>query len=132
MIFSHITLGVNDLESAIAFYDEIMAVLGHSRHSTGEAFAGYGHPENAQLGIDSLWILTPIDGQVATGGNGTNIALLAPDRQAVDICHKKALKLGAVDDGAPGIRAEAHPNFYAAYFRDFDGNKIVVVCHEPE
>ena len=131
-IFSHITLGVNDLDASMAFYDELMLILGYSRHSTGPTFAGYGDPKNAQLGIDSLWISKPIDGKSATYGNGTNVALLAANRDTVDAFHIKALELGATDEGKPGIRAEAHPNFYAAYVRDLDGNKLVVVCHEPK
>jgi len=131
-MFSHIILGVNDLEKSILFYDEIMPVLGHCRHSTGLTFAGYGHSSNAELGVDSLWINKPLDGEPATVGNGTNVAFIAADRNMVDAFHQKAIEMGAQDEGKPGIRAEAHSNFYAAYVRDPEGNKLVVVCHSPE
>jgi catechol 2,3-dioxygenase-like lactoylglutathione lyase family enzyme len=130
-MFSHVTLGTNDLQRAIRFYDGVMAVLGYKKHSTGDTFAGYGNPDNASLGVNSLWILIPADGQPATSGNGTNVAFLASAREKVEEFHRKALELGGVDEGRPGIREEAHPNFYASYIRDPDGNKLVVVCHHP-
>ena len=64
-MFSHITLGVNDLEKSIAFYDEIMAILGHERHSSADTFAGYGDPADAETGVNSLWILVPAEGRPA-------------------------------------------------------------------
>jgi len=127
-MFSHVTIGVNNLEESIKLYDEIMETLGHHRHSISKTFAGYGKP--GITGEDSIWILKPSNGKPASGGNGTNIALLAPSRKAVDEFHTKAIELGAIDDGAPGIRKEAHDNFYAAYVIDFDGNKLVAVYHD--
>ena len=132
VMFSHVTLGTNDLQRAIHFYDGVMAVLGYRKHSTGETFAGYGDPDDANLGVNSLWILIPTDGQPATSGNGTNVAFIANTRERVDEFHRKALEVGGVDEGRPGIREEAHPNFYAGYIRDPDGNKLVVVCHHPD
>ncbi|MDJ0758433.1 MAG: VOC family protein [Woeseiaceae bacterium] len=131
-IFSHITLGVNNLDASIAFYDGVMGVLGYERHSTGDSFAGYGPRDGSQFGTNSLWILTPSDGEPASGANGTNIALHAPDRQAVRDFHRVAVELGGRDDGEPGVRADVHPNFYAGYIYDLDGNKLVIVCHYGE
>lgn len=131
-MFSHIMLGVNDLNSALVFYDGVMSILGYYRESTGETIAGYGSKENIHTGIDCLWIGKPIDGALATAGNGINIAFLAASREVVDAFHKKAVELGGKDEGKPGIRKEAHPNFYAAYIRDLDGNKLVAVCHDPK
>ncbi len=128
-MFSHVSLGTNDLDKAIVFYDQIMPLLGYTRESTGDNFAGYGTKENIQTGIHCLWIGSPFNGKSANPGNGISIALLANTREAVDIVHAKALEVGAENEGNPGIREEAHPNFYAAYFRDPDGNKMVVVCH---
>ncbi len=128
-MFSHITIGVNNLDKSLAFYDAVMPVLGCERHSSGDSYAGYGPPGDSQFGMNSLWILTPSNGQPASGGNGTNIALNAPDRQAVRDFHRIAIELGGEDDGQPGVREEVHPNFYAGYVFDLDGNKLVVVCH---
>lgn len=63
----------------------------------------------------------------ATWGNGWMVALAAPTREAVDAAHAKALELGGFDEGAPGIRAHYAPDYYGAYFRDPEGNKICVV-----
>ena len=131
-MFSHITIGVNDLEASIAFYDSVMCVLGYERHSQGESYAGYGPADNSEFGTNSLWILKPHNGKPASGGNGTNIALNAPNREAVRAFHRVAVESGGEDDGAPGIREEAHANFYAGYIIDPDGNKLVVVCHLDE
>ena len=65
----------------------------------------------------------------ATVGNGITIGLEATDRNAVDAAYKAAIAAGATNEGAPGLRAHYHPNYYGAYLRDLDGNKICVVCH---
>jgi hypothetical protein len=74
-------------------------------------------------------VLSPLDKKAASVGNGITIGLEAPDRSAVDSAHAAALAAGGKDEGAPGIRAHYHPNYYGAYLRDPDGNKICVVCH---
>ena len=131
-MFSHVTLGVNDLDASIVFFDGVMNALGYERHSQSESFAGYGRTDDAMSQINSLWILKPANGEPASGGNGTNIAFNAPDRKTVREFHRVAIKLGGTDDGLPGIREEAHANFYAAYVIDLDGNKLVAVCHRDE
>ena len=136
-IFSHITLGVNDLERSIRFYDVVLSILGLERHSSGDTFAGYGPPPNAQdspshTGENSLWILKPQNEEVATGGNGTNIALIAGSQDMVDAFYTTSIEHGAICEGEPGLRAEAHDHFYACYVRDYDGNKIIAVCHKPQ
>ena len=129
-VFSHIVLGTNDLDAAIAFYDRVMATLGFARHDTGDTYAGYGKAADIGSGQNCLWINMPLDGKPATSGNGTNIALLAEDRQSVNAFHAAAIEQGAQDEGAPGLRGEVHPHFYAAYCRDPDGHKLVIVCHK--
>lgn len=129
-MFSHIVLGTNDLGAAISFYDRVMATLGFARHDTGDTYAGYGKAADIGSGQNCLWINMPLDGKPATSGNGTNIALLAEDRQSVNAFHAAAIEHGGEDEGAPGLRGEVHPHFYAAYCRDLDGHKLVVVCHK--
>jgi len=129
-MFSHIVLGTNDLKAATVFYDQVMATLGYARHDTGDTYAGYGKATDIGSGQNCLWINMPLDGKPATIGNGTNIALLAEDRQAVDAFHAAAMDQGGQDEGAPGLRSEVHPHFYAAYCRDPDGHKLVIVCHK--
>jgi len=64
-------------------------------------------------------------------GNGITVGLDADTRSAVDAAHAAALKAGGKDEGAPGIRKHYHPNYYGAYVRDLDGNKVCIVCHKP-
>ncbi len=129
-MLSHVILGVDDVTRAVEFYDAILGVLGYERRWIGETGAGYGTHD--ELGIDTFWLTKPIDGKPATVGNGTNVAFIAPSRKAVQDFYEKALGLGGTSEGEPGIREEAHPNFYAAYVRDLDGHKIVAVCHRSE
>lgn len=129
-MFSHVSIGTNNLAKAIEFYDQVMPLLGYARESNGDTYAGYGLKENIMTGKNCLWVGNPFNGESASSGNGISIALLADSRAIVESVHAKALEIGAENEGDPGIREEAHPNFYAAYFRDLDGNKMVVVCHE--
>lgn len=129
-MYSHVSVGTNNIEAAIKFYDAVFSEIGTKRHSRGEKWACYG--DYGEIGVGVFWVFTPFDGQPATAGNGTNIAFLAPTRKAVDTFYAAALKLGGQCGGKPGIREEDHPNFYAAFLRDLDGNKIVIVCHSAE
>lgn len=126
-MFSHVTVGTNDFERAAAFYDTVLATLGHARFISGDGHAGYGTPNGNQF-----WLLPPFDKASATPGNGSHIAFLAPDRAAVRAFHAAALAIGGNDEGAPGLRPHYHQNYYGAYVRDLDGNKIQAVCHRSE
>lgn len=126
-MFSHVTLGTNNIEAALAYYDAVLAPLGHSRFYTAAGAGAYGKEDNSQF-----WIVSPFDGAAAGAGNGTHIAFLAPSRHAVDEFHKIALSLGGKDEGAPGLRPHYHPHYYGAYVRDPDGNKLQAVCHQLE
>jgi len=76
-------------------------------------------------------VVRPLDGAAAGAGNGVTVAFAAPTRAAVDAFHAAALAAGASDEGAPGLRPHYHPNYYGAYVRDPDGNKLCAVCHSP-
>lgn len=132
-MYSYICLGTNDLARAIAFYDPVMATIGQSRCDTGDesgwdGWAGWGtygaHGEREL----ALWLCAPYDGSAAAPGNGTMVALRAASWDEVDAFHAAALAHGGRDEGAPGVRAHYNPDFYAAYVRDPDGNKLAVVC----
>ncbi len=127
-MFSHVTVGSNDIAKAKAFYDELVKPLGLVCHMSFPTGAGYG-PTG---GRPQLWIVSPLDKNAASVGNGITIGLDAPNRAAVDAAHKAGMSGGARDEGAPGLRTHYHPNYYGAYLRDLDGNKICVVCHKPE
>lgn len=130
-MFSHICLGTNNLAESMAFYDQVMPVLGISRQDTGDTYAGYGSQEDIGSGVNCLFIGNTFNDEPATAGNGINIALLAQTREQVDKFHQIALENGGQDEGAPGLR-DVHPHFYAAYVRDPTGNKSVVVCHSEQ
>lgn len=124
-MFSHVTIGSNDLAKAKPFYDRLLKPLGLVRHADYPNAVGYG-PTG---GRPQLWVLSPLDKNAATVGNGVTVGLEAADRAAVDACHAAAMAAGGKDEGAPGLRTHYHPNYYGAYVRDLDGNKICVVCH---
>lgn len=130
-MFSHIMLGTNDLAASITFYDRVMATLGYARQDTGETYAGYGKAEDIGSGVNCLWLGKPLNGAPASPGNGVNVALLAKTRTQVDDFYQVAIAAGGADEGKPGLR-DVHPHFYAAYVRDLDGNKLVVVCHAKQ
>lgn len=126
-MFSHVTIGSNNVKKAGEFYDAIMATLGNERFYTAENALSYGTATGAKI-----WILTPFDGEEATIGNGAHVAFMAPSRDAVHKFHEAALVHGGSDEGPPGPRPHYHRNYYAAYVRDPEGNKLQAVCHRSE
>jgi catechol 2,3-dioxygenase-like lactoylglutathione lyase family enzyme len=129
-MFSYVSLGTNDLARAMRFFDAVLAPLGHQRVEDYDP-----EDRSAAWGLDDpgphLWVTQPFDGQPATVGNGTMVSFLAPDRAAVNAFHAAALAHGGTDEGPPGLRPQYGPNFYAAYVRDPDGNKLNAVCYQP-
>jgi catechol 2,3-dioxygenase-like lactoylglutathione lyase family enzyme len=126
-MFSHVTVGSNDIARARRFYDGISGALGLMRLADYPEAVGYGRPG----GRPQLWIVRPLDKKAATVGNGITVGLEAFDRPAVDSAHAAAIAAGGVDEGKPGLRAHYHPHYYGAYVRDPDGNKVCIVCHKP-
>lgn len=128
-MISHTYVGITDFDRALRFYQSVLPVLGLTLKfcDAAKPWAAWMTPGVAR----PLFIIgRPFDGRVASAGNGAMIALLAPDRAAVDAAYRAALAAGGSDEGAPGLRPHYHPNYYGAYFRDPDGNKLCVVCHD--
>jgi len=116
-MIGYATLGTNDLPRAAAFYDQLLGTVGAKRWMEGDTFIAWAcSPDKPALGV-----IKPYNGKPATVGNGTMVALVMDDKDKVDALYKKAIELGGTDEGAPGPRGEG---FYAAYFRDLDGNKL--------
>lgn len=113
----YVTLGTNDLARAAQFYDSLLESIGGKRLMDLETFILWG----TSLNEACLAVTKPFDGNSATVGNGVMVALLVESQDAVKAFHRKALELGAQDEGAPGPRGDG---FYAGYFRDLDGNKL--------
>jgi catechol 2,3-dioxygenase-like lactoylglutathione lyase family enzyme len=122
-MIGYVTLGTNDMARSVAFYDAVLAELGAKRFASSDRFNYWGKRE----GLGMLAVYTPYDGEPATVGNGVMVALAVRTREQVERAHRRALALGSVDEGAPGLRGEA---FYGAYFRDPDGNKLCVFTRE--
>lgn len=126
-MFSHVTVGSNDMARSKAFYNGLTQPLGLKLHLEYPDGMGYG-PEG---GRPQLWIVRPLDKQAATVGNGITIGLETDVRSAVDAAYAAAMAHGGRDEGGPGLRPHYHANYYAAYVRDPDGNKVCIVCHKP-
>ena len=132
-MFTYVYLGTNDLDRASRFYDATMGTLGYARcdvsgESSWENVCGWGTYEQHGLVELALWLGRPFDGGPAGGGNGTMVAFRAKSWHQVDAFHAAALSHGGTSEGAPGLRPQYNPDFYAAYVRDPDGNKLAVVC----
>jgi catechol 2,3-dioxygenase-like lactoylglutathione lyase family enzyme len=123
-MFSHITLGSEDIVRSRAFYEPVMAALG-----IGEPFKLDGRLVFGELAGQKVFVGKPFDGSPAHPGNGPHAAFLARTRAEVDAFHAAALANGGSDEGAPGLRPHYHVHYYGAYVRDPDGNKLQAVCH---
>ena len=116
-MIGYVTIGTNDLNRAAKFYDALLATIGATRFMDTERFIAWASSPSAV----GLCLIKPFDGKPATVGNGAMVALVVASREKVDALYKKAMELGASDEGPPGARGEG---FYAGYFRDPDGNKL--------
>jgi catechol 2,3-dioxygenase-like lactoylglutathione lyase family enzyme len=126
-MLDHIGISVSDYDRAKALYSAALAPLGISlvmevtpEETGGSWYGGYGKD-----GKPDFWIG---NGRKAT--SGIHVAFTA-SRAQVDAFYKAALAAGAKDNGPPGMRPEYHPNYYAAFVLDLDGNNIEAVCHAP-
>ena len=130
-MISHVFIGTNDQGRASAFYAAIMGELGwRRRHSEAPSHLVIWNPAESTR---PLFVLgSPFDGNAADPGNGGMVALLAPDRPTVDRTYAIAMAEGATCEGPPGLRPQYHAHYYGAYFRDLDGNKICIACHQAE
>ena len=124
-MIGYMTLGTNDLPRAAAFYDALLAEIGAKRLMD----FGRGYAWGVAMDKPALGIMKPFDGQAATRGNGTMVALVVKTPAQVDAVYKRAIALGATDEGPAGPRGDG---FYAGYFRDLDGNKLNVFTTAAE
>ena len=117
-LFDHVVLPVRDVARSRAFYERALQPFGVRvvESSQGPGFA-----------IDDrgdLWL-----SEQETAAGSVHIAFSAPDRETVDAFHAAAVEAGGVDNGGPGLRADYHPGYYAAFVLDPDGNNIEAVFH---
>lgn len=116
-MIGYVTLGTNDRARGVAFYDAVCSELGIGRMMENEEFIAWGVPG----GGAGIGLTRPFDGNAASVGNGVMVALEAKDEAQVQRIYDIALANGGTCEGPPG---ERFPGFYAAYFRDPDGNKL--------
>lgn len=130
-MFSHIFVGVSDFERAFVFYAPLMDALGSTLRfcERERPWAGW----QSSPGPRPLFLIgTPYDGNFHDAGNGQMVAFSTGSRATVRRAFQLALENGGSSEGGPGLRPEYHEHYYAAYFRDPDGNKLCVVCHDSE
>lgn len=116
-MIGYVTFGTNDREKSAKFYDAIAKEMGVGRMMDNDSFIAWGE----MGGAPGIAATKTFNGEPATAGNGTMVALQAQDEDHVKRIYEAALANGGTDEGAPGARSE---DFYAAYFRDPDGNKL--------
>lgn len=116
-MIGYIMVGTNDYERALAYYDELLALIGSKRAMDFGTSTAYGFAKGPMF-----CVAQPYDGGKATIGNGSMVALNLSTAEQVNAFHAKALALGGTDEGPAGPRGDG--GFYAGYFRDLDGNKI--------
>jgi catechol 2,3-dioxygenase-like lactoylglutathione lyase family enzyme len=121
-VLDHAGLNVSDIAAARRFYEQALAPLGYTIGHDGDSYVGFRSPE----GEFDFWIAER--GEPSTG---THVAFRVGDRATVDAFHEAALAAGGSDNGAPGVRAEYHENYYGAYALDPGGNNVEAVCHQP-
>lgn len=118
-MIGYVTLGTNDMEKAVEFYDQLFATIGAGRFIETDQFVAWA-TGNDSAGVS---VTKPFDGKPATVGNGSMVAIMLDSTEQVDAFYHKALELGGTCEGKPGLRGEM-AGFYAGYFRDLDGNKL--------
>jgi catechol 2,3-dioxygenase-like lactoylglutathione lyase family enzyme len=127
-MFSHIQLGARDLASMIAFYEAILTPLGMERMPDeadgGPAGAGWQRPGKRW---PQFFVQKPFNGLPATWGNGVQVSFAAASQQQVSAAWEAAMASGATDEGAPGLRPHYSPDYFGAYCRDPEGNKLCFV-----
>lgn len=116
-MLGYVTIGVNDMDRAVAFYDALLGELGAKQLMGMDRIKFYGTGEGAMLAI-----CIPYDEKPQDPGNGNMVAIPGGSREGVDKLYAKARELGAADEGEPGERIPGV--FYGAYVRDLDGNKL--------
>ena len=121
-MIGYTTLGTNNFERAVAYYDELMTMVGAGRFMEGDSFVAWAKAPDRP----GFSVIKPFDGQPATVGNGVMIAINVETQDEVKAFYNKAIELGGTDEGEPGPRGES--GFYCGYFRDLDGHKLNVFC----
>lgn len=122
-MIGYTTIGTNDFEAALEYYDRLLETIGMTRLWSHGNMAAWGRSRSEP----AFCVAKPHNGERASVGNGAMIALKVASKKEVDAMHAKSLELGGSNEGDPGPRGEH--GFYGGYFRDLDGNKLN--CYVP-
>ena len=118
-ILDFVMVGSNDYKKSSEFYDAVLEPLKFNKTVPTEKYIGYANPSEPDKAL--FYVTTPVNGEPATFGNGTQITLLTESEEALEKFYAIAISRGATDEGGPGVRSDGN---YYAYVRDLDGNKI--------
>jgi len=125
-IISHVSIGTNNFDRAVSFYDKVLATLDCKRIMEHPGAVAYGKE------FPEFWVQTAIDGKSASVGNGSHVGFVSASKQAVDAFYQAAIGVGGVDDGSPGPRAEYGEPYSGCFVRDLDGHKIEAAFWDEE
>lgn len=117
-ILSHVSIGTNQFEKAVAFYDAVMPILGCRKVEDYPGVVAYGKV------FPEFFVQMPHNGEPASVGNGYHVSFMASSKAMVDAFYQAAIAAGATDDGAPGARPAYGEPYYGCFVRDLDGHKI--------
>jgi len=127
-MFSHITVGTNDLAKAELFYDALFFPLGLKQRKVipdgGPASCCWVREDHT---LPRFYVYSPLNGALANAGNGSMTAFLATSKAGVESAYKAGVKMGGTCEGKPGPRKHYGEGYYGAYLRDPDGNKLHIV-----
>lgn len=128
-MLDHVSVTVDRFDEAERFYDAVFSALGVPKVGRSEGWAGYGLRADAAAPERAYVSVRQADEPIRA--DRRHWAFKAPNRNAVDAFHRAGLANGGRDDGAPGLRSDYHPAYYAAFLLDPDGNRVEAVCHDP-
>lgn len=124
-MIDHVSIGVSDLKAATHFYKSVLAALDYELRDERPSTVGFGRRGKTH---SEFWLNFRPGMRPVPEDTGVHICLRTRSPEAVRSFHETALRLGARDDGGPSIRTIYSDNYYAAFFRDFDGNRIEAVA----
>ena len=132
-MLDHVGLEVSDLARSRAFYAAALEPLGIELVIEVDGWAGFGPAGTSPEGLQhtpSFWIGARPSAKPAAI-TSAHVAFASRDRACVEAFWQAATGQGGRDNGAPGIRGQYHPSYFAAFVLDPDGHNVEAVCHAP-
>ena len=132
-MIAYVTVGADDIAAAERFYSAFLPALGYAlSYYHGDLSYALPVESGQRPDLPEFYVKAPFNGQPASAGNGNMVAFEAQSQAEVRDLHAAALAAGGADEGAPGFRAAYGANFYVGYLRDPQGNKIALICDNPQ